>query len=411
MRNYKVVQLVMILAPFVFSFAFGLDIYIPIVPQMTEIFQTSPALVQLTLSLFLLITGAGQLIIGPLADQFGRRRIFYIASLFYTCGALGCAFALNIHWLIFARIVCAFGACGMLVTSFAVVRDLYSGDTSAKMYSFLNGAIGISPTFAPILGGYLAVYFGWQSVFFFLALIGLASLLITKKCIQETHALEMRTKINGALLKRYASIFRHRQFIIYSALAGFAQGVFFGFFSISPFIIITLLKVPTEVFGYCFAVFGSVLAIAGLASGKIIERMGIERTIVLGIALMMTGGVSMLAWHYAASLTLSGFLIPMAIACTGAMFVLGSSASGAMEPFGSIAGTASAAFGSLEFGISSLVGSLLMLFPVNSTLPYGITIVLMATSSICVYVLRLKAKPVAWTLNPISSDTSVFVED
>lgn len=102
----------------------------------------------------------------------------------------------------------------------------------------------------------------------------------------------------------------------------------------------------------------------------------------MGIALMFLGGLSMLGWHYLNPSSLTGFLTPMAIACTGAMFLLGGSAAMALEPFGLVAGTASAAFGALEFGISAIVGSLLMLFPVNSTAPYGSFIVIMAILSL-----------------------------
>lgn len=377
MKNYKIYQLVLLLTPFVFSFALGLDIYIPIVPMMTDIFETTPSMVQLTLSLFLFITGAGQLLIGPLSDQFGRKPVFYAASASFILGSLGCAFASDINWLIFWRIVSAFGACAMLANSFALVRDLFSGEKSAKMFGFLSGAIGISPTLAPIVGGYLAVYFGWQSIFFFLALIGCLSLFVTYQFIQETHAPSRRIKVDKAVFLRYVQIFFNRQFIIYSSIAGAAEAVFFCFFSISPFIIIELLEVPTHEFGYYFAVFGLSIGIGGFISGKAVEKIGIPKTVSLGIAMLFLGGVSMLLWHYAASLTLVGFLIPMAIACTGAMFVVGSSAAGALEPFGEMAGTASAAFGALEFGVAAIVGSILMIFPVNSTIPYGISILLM----------------------------------
>ena len=74
MKQHNKFLLILILAPFVFSFAFGLDIYVPIVPEMQRVFHTTPFMVQLTLSLFLLINGVGQLFIGPLSDQFGRHR-------------------------------------------------------------------------------------------------------------------------------------------------------------------------------------------------------------------------------------------------------------------------------------------------------------------------------------------------
>ncbi len=390
MKNYKTQHLILILTPFVLSFAFGLDIYIPIVPQMTQIFNTTPYWVQLTMSLFLFTTGLGQLFIGPLSDQFGRKKLFMASSLLFALGSIGCAFSPTIAWLIFARVISSLGACGMLVTSFALVRDLYSGAQSGQIYSYLNGAIGISPTFAPILGGYLAVYFGWQSIFFFLGLLGLCSFGITKFLIEETHEKTKRVPIDATLFHRYKNIFKNRQFIIYSCIAGFAEAVFFCFFSISPFIIIDLLEVPTHQFGYYFAVFGAVIAFGGLASAKLIKKFGIIATVKLGLIFMLGGGILMLLWYSLAPLSLQSFLIPMAISCTGAIFLVGSSASAALEPFPSISGTASAAFGGLEFGIAAIVGALLMSFPVTSTLPYGMTIVTMALLSSLLFFAREK---------------------
>ncbi len=388
MSNYKIYQIILLLTPFVFSFAFGLDIYIPIIPQMTEIFDTTPAMVHLTLSLFLGATGLGQLFIGPLSDRFGRKIVFYLASFLYITGSLLCAVAPHIGVLIVGRLICAFGACGMLVTAFALIRDLYSQEESAKMYSYLNGAVGISPTFAPIIGGYLSVYLGWQSVFIFLSLIGFCTLFVTWAFIGETHTKEKRVSLDKEILNRYRTIFRNKQFLIYTLIASLAEGIFFCFFSISPFIIIDLLHVETQNFGYYFALFGGVIALGGAGSGKLIEHKGIQATIRSGIALMLLGGVCMLSWDYFAGLTFIGFLFPMILACTGAIFVIGACASKALEPFAPIAGTAAAALGAMEFGLSSVIGAMLMLFPVTSTVPYGVVIVISGLLCVVLYKYR-----------------------
>lgn len=385
MKNYSPNQIILLLTPFVFSFAFGLDIYIPIIPQMTEIFQTTPAMVQLTLSLFLFTTGIGQLFIGPLADRFGRKPIFFASSLCFLLGSFACSTCTHIGWLIAARVLSSIGACGMLVASFAVVRDLYENEEGAKMFSFLQGAVGISPTFAPILGGYLALYFGWKSIFYCLALIGLLSLTITKMFLSETQEKENQVPLNRNIMSNYLEIFTNRQFLVFGIIAGLGEGIFFGFFSSSPFIIIDLHGVPPHQFGYYFAVFGAVISLGGFISGKMCEKVGILKSVMLGIFCMFLGGLSMLACHFLAPESLAGFLIPMAIACSGAMFSLGACASAALEPFGKIAGTAAAAFGALEFGLASLSGSILMLFPVTSTLPYAISILIIGGLSVLTY--------------------------
>lgn len=374
MKNFKTYQFVLLFTPFVFSFALGLDIYIPIIPNMVEIFGTSKEMIQLTLSLFLFITGAGQLIIGPLADQYGRRKVLFGSALLFGLGGLGCALSRDIAWLIAARAVSAFGACGMLVTSFAVVRDLFSSEKSAKMYNFLNGATGVSPTFAPLLGGYLYVCWGWTAVFFLLAALGCVACLLTFMFIDETHPQEARVALDRNIWARYVAIFTNRQFIKYATIGGLAESVFFCFFSVSPFIIINIHGIETQEFGYYFALFGSVIALGGFASGYIVEKAGIKKTIAMGVSLVALGGLSMLIWPE----TLAGFLLPMAVACIGAMFLLGASAAASLEPFGHIAGTASAAFGCMDFGIAAIAGSLLMLFPITSAMPYAISLVIFA---------------------------------
>lgn len=69
----KILSTVLLLAPFIFTFAFALDVYVPSIPTIHLYFHTTPVVVQLTISIFLLVTGLGQLFIGPLSDSFGRR--------------------------------------------------------------------------------------------------------------------------------------------------------------------------------------------------------------------------------------------------------------------------------------------------------------------------------------------------
>ena len=66
--------------------------------------------------------------------------------------------------------------------------------------------------------------------------------------------------MDSSILNRYAAILKNRQFVIYSSMAALAESIFFCFFSTSPFIIINLLGIPMQEFGYYFAAFGAVVA-------------------------------------------------------------------------------------------------------------------------------------------------------
>lgn len=378
MQNRSTFSLIAILAPFVFSFAFGLDIYIPVVPQMRVVFHTDQVHVQLTLSIFLFITGVGQLFMGPLSDQWGRQRILLLASFLFTFGNMGCAMSHHIEQLIVARVVSALGACGMLAVAFAIIRDLAQGNRSARLYSFLNSAIGISPLFAPIIGGYINYYFNWRGVFIFLVILGFLAFFITLFCIQETLPKSKRIRFNRDLLRRYLSILKHRQFLHSAIFAGFGNGVFFSFFSVSPFIIVKLLHVPVEHFGYYFAVFGSTVAMGGILSAKMIALIGIRRTLITGIVLLTIGGLSMLLFEYYFMLGIYRFLASSFIACIGAAFLIGPAASFAMEAFAHMAGTAAATLGCIQFFIAALLGSTLMHWPVTSSISYAIELLILS---------------------------------
>ena len=375
MNNYSKFKLILILSSFIICFAFGLDVYIPILPQMTKLFNTTPYMTHLTMSAFLLSIAVGQLFIGPISDQIGRQKVLIGSAFLFAIASAACILSKDIYWLISMRILSGIGACGMLVTAFAVVRDIFSHEESAKMYSFLNGATGTSPTFAPILGGYLYSYFGWQSVFLALSVFGIWAFILSTKFVKETLEPSRRVKVNGQIFKRYFHILKNRQFLTFTTIAGLSQAVFFGFFSISPYIIIELLEISPQQFGYYFAFFGLVLCAGGFISGKLIEKTGLMNALAIGLIIEMIGGLMMLSWSIAAPVSLLNFLLPMVVACSGAIVLCGGALSLAVEPFKDFAGTASAAFGSIEFGICSLMGSLVMLFSTASLIPYATLII------------------------------------
>jgi len=246
------------------------------------------------------------------------------------------------------------------------------------MFSFLNAAIGISPTFAPIIGSYLTLAYGWQSIFWFLVGLGLSTLGIGLFFIKETHPIHKRIRLNKQIFKRYWGLLTNKAFFKYILHSGLGVSVCFSFFSVSSLIVINLLRMSIIDFGYVFALFGLVIGVGGIFSGFIVTRLGINRTLQLGILSIALGGILMLLIDIFFGLSLWGFMVPTVIACTGAVFLIGAGAAGAMEPFPHIAGTAAACLGCSQFVIASFIGSILMLFPVTSSVSYAIALLIIS---------------------------------
>ena len=364
----------LILSPLIFAFALGLDIYVPSIPVIRADFGVDAGTMQLTVSLYLLVTGVVQLILGPVSDQIGRRKVALFSIVLLALGSVICAAASNITFLILGRIVQAFGACGMMVTCFAIVRDLFSDDDCARVYSFLNSAIALSPLLAPLAGGYLAYWFNWRAAFIFLAVIAAIIFISTKFFINETLAPKNKRNLEKEFLMDYVHVLKNRSFLVYTFCACAAFAGFLTFFSSSSYIIINLLHVPSQHFGFYFGAIGLVFFFASLLSGYTAKHLGIYKTALMGGFLMCLAGVVMFVWYQYLGLSMSGFMWPMMIMGVGGAFLMGAGAGGAISPFPEMAGTASALFGCLQFVSGFLISQIVLERGVNSTLPLSYTL-------------------------------------
>lgn len=397
MKNVKslatrsTLAVILILAPQIFAFALALDIFVPSIPIIRQDFAVDQVVMQLTVSMFILITGLGQLLFGPISDQIGRRKVLLTSIALFVIGSVGCVFANNVAMLIIARVIQAFGACGMMVAAFAIVRDLFSGDDCAKIYSYLNSTIALSPLLAPLAGGYLAYWINWRASFVLLVIIGLVIFISAKININETLAPQNRRNLKKELFSDYLHVLKSGRFLIYTlcAAAGFAG--FLTFFSSSAYIIINLLGIPEQHFGFYFAAIGMVFFIGSMLSGYSAKHIGIYKTVVLGAILMVLSGIVMLSWYEDFGLSIFEFICPMMIMGIGGAFLMGGGAGGAISPFPEMAGTASALFGCIEFLAAFFISQIVLEWQVRSTIPLSYTLLTLGSIALIASVSSYKA--------------------
>ena len=368
---------ILILSPLIFSFAIALDIYLPSIPNIREYFSASQDAMQLTVSLYLLVTGLLQLVMGPLSDQIGRRKVALFGIFFLILGSIICAASFNMTILILGRIIEGFGACGMMVTCFAMVRDLFSEEDSARVYSFLNSTISLSPLIAPLIGGYLAYWFNWRATFIFLTFVAILIFFSTKFNINETLDPKNKRNLEKDFFIDYWLILKNPQFLVYAFCASAGFACFLTFFSSSSYIIINLLYIPEQHFGFYFAAIGVVFFFSSLLCGYIVKLLGIYRTVLVGGFLMFLAGLVMMLWYKYFGLSMDGFMWPMMIMGLGGAFVLGAGAGGAISPFPKMAGTASALFGCLQFVFAFIVSQIVLHWQIESTLPLSYTLIIL----------------------------------
>ena len=153
-------------------------LYLPALPQMVEVLNTTQTSVNMTLSLFFLFYSVGLLFWGPLSEKFGRKPILLSGLTIYVCASVFCAFSQHVEQLIVGRIIQALGGSAGTVVATAMVKDLYSGREREKVMATIMSMVIIAPMVAPVLGALLLKYTSWRIIFLMLAAIGAIALLI-----------------------------------------------------------------------------------------------------------------------------------------------------------------------------------------------------------------------------------------
>lgn len=162
------------------------DMYLPALPQMTLDFATTPSIIQLTLTSWLIGLAIGQVIAGPLSDIYGRTRPLVFGLIIFTISSVACIFAPSIELFIFARFIGGFAASSALVVSRAIASDIYKGTMLTKFLATVMIIQGLAPIIAPVLGGQLLRFFSWISVFVILTLAGIGITLLSLLKYKET---------------------------------------------------------------------------------------------------------------------------------------------------------------------------------------------------------------------------------
>ncbi len=268
------------------------DLYLASLPHLASDFGVTPAAVQQTLSLFVIGFGVAQLISGPLSDRFGRRPVLLGGLGVYIASSLACALAPSLDLLISARFVQAIGCCTAAVVARALIRDAFTPTEGAKMMAKASSLLSLAPIFGPILGGYLQVGFGWRAAFFFHTFFCIVLAGTAWRLLKETnlHRNPDAMRLRG-LIAVYRRIASADFFWAYTLPGALSYAAIFTFISGSSFVLIKVLGVPTEYYGYCFAFGVSGYLIGTLVCRRLLARIGLARTLTAGTTLSLFSGL------------------------------------------------------------------------------------------------------------------------
>ncbi len=340
-----------------------LNILVPSLPGMVASLNTTKENVQLTLSLYLLGMAVGQLMLGPLADRFGRRPVLLVALVLYVFSSLAAFLAPNVETLIVARILQSFGATAGITLARTMIRDLYSRDSAASMIAYVTMAMVVAPMVSPVLGATIDDLFGWRAILLFCSGLGLISFAIAAPILPETRPASLVAATAGDVARRTVELLGNRRFMGYWGAGAFCSGMFFAFLGTAPYLMIEVLGRPKTEYGLWFMTLSLGYMIGNFISGRFAPRVGGDRLIFWGNVVGLIGAVMILAGAITGWLHPLALFIPAMVASFGNGLVLPNTiaAGVGINPLAAGAGSGLLGFGQMGIGaVASYLGGKLV---------------------------------------------------
>lgn len=334
--------------------ALGTHTLMPALPGLVHEFGTTPELVQMTISIFLISIAVSQIVVGPIADRFGRRTVLMTGLTIFILSSIGCAFATSIDLLIAGRILQGASSCVGLVVARLLLRDLFSRGAATSKLGFITTCVSLVPTTGPIVGGLLFQTYGWTGIFWFLALFAGVIMLGAAILVREPGRPATAAPVPLPIGRAYGTLLRNPDFMGFFAIIGIITGTFYAFASGAPYIGQRFLGLEPAEYGLWFAPVALGNTLGAFLAGKLGTTIAPTRLLSIGSVITVLGSglaVALFLAGYRTPLFLFG---PMSLGNIGTGLIVPSAVMAGVSAVPGIAGTSAGLVGLSQFGSAAL---------------------------------------------------------
>lgn len=267
--------------------------YLPALPAMMQDLNISATHAQLTVTMWFLGSACTPLIMGAIADSFGRRPTLLIGGVIYVIATVLCALAINEHTLLAPRVLQGAMISSMMVAGYAVIHELYEHKTAIRILAIMGGISVLAPALGPLFGAIVLLFASWRIIFWFIALYAAIMLYFLCRHMPETLSPDKRQTLHlGTLLTNYWKVIANRNFILLMAILGFTFAGFISWVTAGPLLVIHSLHFSEVAFGWMqAAVFGAYILGSYLAN-KLAENHSANHLIRLGLSISLISGIA-----------------------------------------------------------------------------------------------------------------------
>lgn len=349
-------------------------LYTPSMPHLSEYFQTTPAVVKLSLSLNALAFGCMQLVYGPLSDRFGRRPIMLLGMAGFTLASLICAAAQSISQLIVMRIGQGIFSAAEAVLVYAIIHDYFEDADMVRALAIYGMAVALAPATAPIIGGYIHIWLGWRANFIMIAICGGLTALLIWRVLPETSTPKGSAIRIGQIFHDYSNLLKNRHFMNYALMTGTGSGFIMAMVTAGPFILISYLDVPVQYYGLFMLGPVSAYIISNLITRQLVGHFDVVKILKIGMCISAAGAIGLAAMVFGDFISLAGLVSIFSLTTFGLGPVWAIAPMKALNTTDRPTGIASAMINTVPMIMGALAALSLSIFHDNTARPLAGTI-------------------------------------
>lgn len=242
----------------------AIDMYLPALAPLAGDLSVSVERAGQSISVFLIGLAGGQLIAGPLSDRVGRRPVLLVGLLLFLGGAIAAALTTSFAVLLAARLLQAFGACSVMVSGRAIVRDRMEANEAARFFSLLALIGGLAPVLAPLIGALLIQFGDWRLTFWVMASFAGLLFLGGFAVLSESRSTETAVTARGEHpFAAYRALLTNPALLGYLLASMFNSAAFFSYVANSSVVMVDGYGLTPTQFSLVFGV--NSLALVGAA--------------------------------------------------------------------------------------------------------------------------------------------------
>ncbi|MDT0566340.1 multidrug effflux MFS transporter [Streptomyces sp. DSM 3412] len=350
------------------------DMYVPGFPGMGRALNASDSAVQLSMTSFLAGLVIGQLLIGPLSDGLGRRKLMVLGTALFAVLSLVCALAPSVEVLVAARFLQgAAGAAGTVLAR-AVLADRFHGPELPRYFSLLTMVLSVAPVVAPVIGGGLLTVGGWRATFVALAIFG--ALLFLAVLLKVPESLPPERRQQGGVAGTFHAMGRllgHRAFLGSTLTLAFAAAALFACITGSSFVFQEVYETSAGLYSLIFAVNACGMLLAGAVFGVLSRRLTLGTLLSASVVVALVAVLVQVLLLVTVGGSLAGTWVTLLFAAFGIGGVFPASMSLGQSLGREASGAASALLGGTQFLFGAFASLLVGAFGTAGAMPMAAT--------------------------------------